>query len=553
MKLITLLFILLVTTSYAQIPTNGLVAKFSFDGPGLGLVDDTGNIPSNKISDIGIGMRSTVDRFGRQDAAISNANFDSNQRIIIQDSIIDLNQDFTISYWVKIDSINNRFQYTVSSRHDSNGWGGTQSSVDMYIRDTALQVDLRDPSVSYITSISSQKLCIGEWYHVLFKKNNTVYQLYMNGILEANLIDNHTYRITPDNWNVAGTANNTDFITRELGGCIDDILFYNRSLSIPEITQLYSSSGLVAKFTFDHATSALLDDTENVLASQCNLTNPVLANNQYSIPQTALSITGFDNNQAATIDNGIINLNQAFTIRQQVKISQIGTTDQYLVTSRFDNQGNEQGGVSLYVRSNGKVYSELRSSGSAASPIITLTSNQTFQTNQWYDIAVVRGAGMISLYIDGVLEQQMSFVANLPTVTYWRIGSGLSGTSISNEMNGTIDDILFYDRALPVSELSSECPSPQLINSVSSLDIVEKLTAHAYPNPTEDILYVELVQEESFASGIIRLFDINGQVLQTNNFNHNLIELDMNDLAKGVYFVQLIVKDQSVIKKVVKQ
>jgi hypothetical protein len=75
-------------------------------------------------------------------------------------------------------------------------------------------------------------------------------------------------------------------------------------------------------------------------------------------------------------------------------------------------------------------------------------------------------------------------------------------------------------------------------------------TISIYPNPANDFIFINTVNK----SGISKIFDLNGKVVKDENLSNNTMsKLDISDLAKGIYNVQVITTDgNQMIKRIVK-
>jgi photosystem II stability/assembly factor-like uncharacterized protein len=98
---------------------------------------------------------------------------------------------------------------------------------------------------------------------------------------------------------------------------------------------------------------------------------------------------------------------------------------------------------------------------------------------------------------------------------------GANGTVLKTESGGT-------------SSLS------QLFNSAS---------LQVYPNPVAGMVSVESLERISY----IRLFDTNGQLLETRNCNENVLQFDCTHLVPNVYYLEIQTTQGKSIRKIVKQ
>jgi hypothetical protein len=91
------------------------------------------------------------------------------------------------------------------------------------------------------------------------------------------------------------------------------------------------------------------------------------------------------------------------------------------------------------------------------------------------------------------------------------------------------------------------------INIISTTGIDEIANSNAvslFPNPAVDLIFVDSKIEFSNFK-IVNLF---GEVMKQGNANNNLKAVDVADLAKGIYFIELIDSKNkiSVERKIVK-
>jgi len=90
---------------------------------------------------------------------------------------------------------------------------------------------------------------------------------------------------------------------------------------------------------------------------------------------------------------------------------------------------------------------------SPSGPLVEVDSVRTVATNVWYHLAAVRGSNYIQLYIDGQLDVQTQ--ANFPQDYngHWPVYFGDSGQSWDGKLNGELDEVSIYNRALSSNEI----------------------------------------------------------------------------------------------------
>ena len=86
----------------------------------------------------------------------------------------------------------------------------------------------------------SSTISLGTWKHTIFVKENDSYKIYLDGVLDVSIVDNHTMN---------GSSNDLIFGAQlawpqYFKGLIDDISIWNRALTQQEITDLYNACQL---------------------------------------------------------------------------------------------------------------------------------------------------------------------------------------------------------------------------------------------------------------------------------------------------------------------
>lgn len=74
-----------------------------------------------------------------------------------------------------------------------------------------------------------------------------------------------------------------------------------------------------------------------------------------------------------------------------------------------------------------------------------------------------------------------------------------------------------------------------------------------YPNPTTDYINIKFDTNSNIANATIKLYDINGRLLQECSVNSSVVQINMMNYNSGVYFVEVNVDGNSVTKQVVRQ
>ncbi len=119
----------------------------------------------------------------------------------------------------------------------------------------------------------------------------------------------------------------------------------------------------------------------------------------------------------------------------------------------------------------------------------------------------------------------------------------------------TITEAGIYTQAAYARMLSKFCTSPCVVttgvpNYSSSIGLIETI----YPQPADNSISVKFYGHENEAVTIF-VFDVNGKEVKQvkqNISSSSLIEMDVNQISAGVYFIRFVTNDRVEVRKIVK-
>jgi hypothetical protein len=229
-KTITILLLLAVFglsgVVQAQIPTNGLVGYWPFNGNAN---DESGNNNDGTVN----GAALTTDRNGNNNSAYY---FDGVNDFIevTHNSTLDFssNDFLSVSFWINMES------YPPSPYHDivfSKQTGSGSSQCGFNINQVALYVG---NSSGFETVGLSGSYPLNQWVHVVFVWGNGIKESYLNGV-QVQSSTNST-EIGANTMNLLfGKANWSNINALPFNGKLDDIAIYNTALDSTEVLALY--------------------------------------------------------------------------------------------------------------------------------------------------------------------------------------------------------------------------------------------------------------------------------------------------------------------------
>lgn len=222
-KIFTIVILALSINAFAQIPTNGLIGWYPFNGNAN---DQSGNNLNGTVN----GAALTTDRFGNQNSAYY---FDRiNDYIVVNDNpLVDFTNNMSICAWYNAtDSLSGGT--IVGKARDTNLTGYL---LTYFIPNMVFGVN-NGPSGEGI-SINTFDYFKG-WHFMVGTYDGSLFSLYIDGLL----IETSVGSISALNSTRSLYIGSEDYLWRLFGGKIDDVRLYNRALNQSEVNALYNEN-----------------------------------------------------------------------------------------------------------------------------------------------------------------------------------------------------------------------------------------------------------------------------------------------------------------------
>jgi len=211
----------------AQIPTEGLVAYYPFNGNAN---DESGNNLDGTI----YGSIPSADRFGFENSAYS---FDGVNDYIKMLGLPTNYAEYTFCAWVKSATTTPSISMGVVSQ---NGLGTVNwGSFGLINNVTNYKVMHRDGTQT-LQSISSINAIDLNWHFISLTWDGSEMKLYFDGIFENSFSTNTITTIYDEL--LIGALNNNGTAGNFFNGTVDDVRIYNQDLSGTEITTLFNEN-----------------------------------------------------------------------------------------------------------------------------------------------------------------------------------------------------------------------------------------------------------------------------------------------------------------------
>jgi uncharacterized repeat protein (TIGR01451 family) len=366
--------------------------------------------------------------------------------------------DFTVSFWVNFNDLQNNGNGLV---HKDNyggpagyrGWlfnicndcaGG--GGIGLETRNIAQGVDT---NARYATS----NFQTGKWYQIAGVRQSNVLYLYVDGVLRATVAESSPTDLSNDTELNIGSLSSGS--RQFLSGMMDEVQIYNRALSSTEISAISNAcpntptptptptpassctptiSGLVSYWRAEG------DPNDSIGSNSGTLQNGVTFDDAGEAGQ-AFSFDGNAYVQAPT--NGLPTGNSDRTLSAWIKVNQFSNVESF-----FAGYGN--------FGSLGETY-QLGTNGSTLyfSQWGAAIFGPSLQSGVWYHVAATNVGNAVTLYLNGQPVSTGTLTINTPSSTQFYIGRIAGSIGDTRRLNGLVDEIAVFGRALTAAEIQS--------------------------------------------------------------------------------------------------
>ncbi|QTD37355.1 PKD domain-containing protein [Polaribacter batillariae] len=288
-------------------------------------------------------------------------------------------------------------------------------------------------------------------------------------------------------------------------------------------------------------------------------------------------ITGYDGNAYSVTSNNTISINgykgisgnSARTVSAWIKTTNVGLRK--TIASWGTNSPGQMFNVMV---SNGNIRVEGGSSNvqNDDSTVALLNNNTWRHVAVTYDPSDGSKLKDIKIYIDGIYYanqpdsgdsyNSQNTTINTNTTTN-NVLIGAASYNSSYYWQGGLDDVRIYSKALTASEIAA-LASSSVASTVNATNakvlhaekIIEDIQFRFLPNPVKDILKIKIDSDNLQVDTLeATIYTLNGKevlIKKIKKDSYDSFELNTATLSKGVYFIKLNTKKQSLIKKFIK-
>ena len=571
-KLLLLCIGLIMTTQMifsqvpSYVPSNGLVGYWPFNGNAN---DDSLNGNNGTVN----GATLTTDRFGNANSAYNFDGVDDYINVMYSNALHSTNG--TINVWIKTSGqfTSQKVIFAQSSGRPqliaaSQGINGNQISNAAGIHWKATNGQF--PNAQSVTAIDN-----AQWVMITGIYSLDTFKVYINGTLEKT----NSTALVQDNCSqsdfqiggfntTAGCGNDVGF-SQMYSGIIDDIGMWNRALTQQEITNMYNG------VNYSDTCNAVSGSLVNGLVAYypfCGNANDQSGNGLNGVVNgAALTTDRFGNTNSAYNFDGV---NDYIEVQNSQNLNSPTWTISTWINVNGYYFGNVNGNISdgniivgkgtdfnsgfygLGYRSQSLKAVSSFGIGSQANAAVS-TTNITL--NNWINVVGSWDGVKMKIYVNGQLENINSSISNNSGVNNENL---FFGTMAQNNLypywlNGKIDDVGIWNRALSQQEITqlfnqNQCitnitVTDTLIINVGQLSYINPVTyannITIYPNPANTQVNISFNNITELTGGNINIVNSLGQQVASTpiTLSGTSTTMPLNSWGgTGLYFVQIV-------------
>jgi len=599
-KDITLLlaFLGMVIGLQAQIPTDGLVAHYTFDNTPNDAASGYNLTSSGRT--YGVGEIENAFLFtGTEECYSTDVNFRR---------VFDNTNSWSVSMWY-----NSSVPYNEATGFGTNAkmlfaCDGVNSSPykRTWIRASELGIHLSRMlgSGNGVELVAEYNFLPNIWYHISLNYDGNNTTVYINGsLLDYNFtgdivqdigsVDANTERVT-----IGG--NRQDNVI-QWKGLIDQTYVYNRTLTSEEVKGVYEESGrsvldegLVAYYPFNGNAN---DESGNNLHGTVD--SATLISDRFGIPNSSYS---FNKSNITVQDNDLLDFTNQFSLCVWYKSDSVSTYLGQGIMGKLREEGGGRYGIQL--ANPGDLYGVQPDFPKIIFGINNSQSGGNCHYHSdglligWHFVVGTYDGQNIKLYFDGDLVDTQPTSVILPvdnTPLYiGRESGGIDSPVPSGEtirfFFGEIDDVRIFNRPISQDEISllyyenkcfeivydttyitindtitTEIFDTTFVTVYDSIAVTDTLiidvtitginppdnlnTIKIYPNPAKDLIFIHSGNKyENMTDYSIKIINTTGITIFESNVTQQLFEIDVSDFGQtGLYFIQIIDNSSQII------
>jgi hypothetical protein len=304
-------------------------------------------------------------------------------------------------------------------------------------------------------------------------------------------------------------------------------------LPLSIFAQIEIDSGLVALYPF-------CGDGEDLSVNQnhANINGGIFVVNWQGQQNSAIELNGVQEYVSAPNSSPLENLSEELSISlwfntQSYYFNQVDSWAVLITKSDDFNINSRQ--FSIFYNPLGEIYFNEN-----------VVANQVLELDTWYHIVMTYSNSTVNCYLNGELIGNQSIPTGIASNNL-SLDIGRDNPGVSEFYDGVIDDIYIHDRVLSNAEINFLAENSYDCNPTSNSEQVSEEQILIFPNPVNSILFMNGIEQIGFDGTI---HDATGKkMISFKNEN----QIDISNLSKGIYFIEIETENSVEIYKFIKK
>jgi len=407
-----------------------LVANYTFSG------NATDATPFGNDAD-GSGATSTADRHGYASNAML---LDGTAGITADNSAAYQSEHTTIAFWVKMDELPASGEVFLLSH------GGWQERWKISLPGHGKPVFTTNYAngISDMDSGDGNALAPGVWKHVVMVHDGQTNKIYMDGSMVAEKAVVGSLNSTSRPFGIGYNPIDQD---NYMKGTLDEVRLYNYALNATEVQALYQSQATPPVFTTDlvaNYTFAGSGEDQSEFNNHASTRGVVLAKDRFERANQAYSFRGMGSEISAASSP---QLNSEFTtVSFWVNLNELPASGEVFLLSH----GGWQERWKISLPGHGKPV--WTTNGTSGISDMDSGDGNVLVPGEWKHVAMVHDGTQDVIYFNGERVASKNVSGSLNSTDY-DLGIGYNPIDNGNWINGRMDDVMIFNRALNDQEV----------------------------------------------------------------------------------------------------
>lgn len=236
-----------------------------------------------------------------------------------------------------------------------------------------------------------------------------------------------------------------------------------------------------------------------------------------------------------TENHADLNFGEALSLSCWVKCEEFGS-ERFIIS-----HGSWQQRYKLSITPEGR----LRWTVKTNTGVADLDGPTPIELNHYYHVTALYTGYSMELYIDGVLDTFKAFSGTIQSSTKPITIGRMDNVETLYALRGSVDEVKLWDQEIPVPQIK------ELMGQWATLFGINdnQLFANIYPNPANDMIYVEFTAIVTLENITLSTPDGRKVIDYQVKSEGNKFKIEIPETASGLYLLRILLKDGRLINR----